>query len=212
MKLVVFDIDGTLVDTAAESDAAFLEALRDVIADPVSPDWADYEDATDSGIADAALRSHLGRTPEAAEVQALKCRYLQRLKQRLIVGRQIEGAASFLGKMQGSKDWAVAVATGNWRTAAVYKLEVSGLAHEGIPMATADDAVRRSDILRKAINLAGSVNRVVYVGDRDWDIRAADDVGVGFVAIGNLVRLAKARFSDFCDPAGLKAALEAAAR
>ena len=92
-----------------------------------------------------------------------------------------------------------------------------------LPMACAEDAESREDIVRlawhKAEAQAGiAFQRVVSVGDAPWDVRTARSLGLPFVGIatGGLAdRLraegAKTIVPDFSDAAAVLAALSSAA-
>ena len=85
--------------------------------------------------------------------------------------------------------WHVTIATGGWNGSARFKLASAGLSVDGIPWASADDAIDRVDILRKAIQRAGlhygqdAFEKVVYIGDGVWDVRAAKSLGIGFLGL-----------------------------
>ena len=69
------------------------------------------------------------------------------------------------------------------------KLAAAGVPFEGVPAAHADDAHPREDIIRTAATRAlgtsdSNFERAVYVGDGVWDVRAAAELGIGFVGIG----------------------------
>ena len=57
------------------------------------------------------------------------------------------------------------------------------------PWASADDALDRVDILRTAIQRAkehygqDAFEKTVYIGDGVWDVRAAKELGIGFVGL-----------------------------
>jgi phosphoglycolate phosphatase-like HAD superfamily hydrolase len=82
---------------------------------------------------------------------------------------------------------AVAIATGNWRISAGFKLAAARIRWPGVPLACADDHEVRAGIIRRAIELAGGRGRfagIAYVGDRPWDVHAARSLRIGFVGIG----------------------------
>jgi phosphoglycolate phosphatase-like HAD superfamily hydrolase len=69
-----------------------------------------------------------------------------------------------------------------------YKLASAGLVVDSFPWATADDALDRANILRAAIERARqkyeeAFEKVVYVGDGVWDVRAAKALGIGFLGL-----------------------------
>ena len=55
MHLVVFDIDGTLVDSYEFDTALYADAIRRVLDTDIDTDWTRYTNATDSGILDQII-------------------------------------------------------------------------------------------------------------------------------------------------------------
>ena len=65
MKLVVFDLDGTLARTSAVDETCFVQAFAEALdIHRLSTNWLDYDHATDSAVARQAIVKHLGREPE----------------------------------------------------------------------------------------------------------------------------------------------------
>lgn len=50
MHLVLFDIDGTLVESCDFDTTCFQAAIKDVLGVSIDPDWSRYRHVTDSGI------------------------------------------------------------------------------------------------------------------------------------------------------------------
>ena len=61
----------------------------------------------------------------------------------------------------------------------------AGLGAFGFPLATADDAHDRADIMRIALGRLGAdFNSITYYGDGPWDQDASRRLGWNFVAVG----------------------------
>jgi phosphoglycolate phosphatase-like HAD superfamily hydrolase len=230
MNLTIFDIDGTLTESVAVDELCFVEAFRDVLGiGSINTNWLDYQFQTDSGLALEICRNHLGRDPGDTEISRLQSRFLQLLC-AAVEGtgqplREIPGASVFLHRLAAQPGWHVAIATGGWNVSARFKLASAGLSVDGIPWASADDAIDRVDILRMSIQRAGqhcgqdTFEDVVYVGDGVWDVRAAKALGIGFLGLAagyKAGRLMKEEAScvlpDFSDPVRVSECLEEVAR
>lgn len=198
MKLVIFDIDGTLTLGDGLGTRCFFAAFDEVFGKGIVDRRLDtYAESTDGGIAhEAALRA-LGRPPSQAELERFKAAYLG-LLEREIVRRQrpyraVPGADRVLPMLASHAGWHVAIATGNWRRAASLKLRCARLPSPGVT-ACSEDGASRSQVLAAAIaaataSLEGDVyERVVYVGDQPWDLRAARELGTAFLGIGSDAR------------------------
>jgi phosphoglycolate phosphatase-like HAD superfamily hydrolase len=230
MNLAIFDVDGTLTESNAVDEVCFVQAVQDVFGiSRINTNWLDYSFQTDSGLALEICRNRLGFDPSDAEISSLQSRFVKLLGDA-IKGtghpiREVRGAAALLQWLRAHPRWRVAIATGGWNVPARLKLESAGLAVEALPWASADDAMDRMDIIRIANERAreaycqDSFEKIVYVGDGVWDIRAAKALRIGFlgVAVGNAaMRLVQEGVScalpDFSDLVRVGDCLEEVAR
>jgi phosphoglycolate phosphatase-like HAD superfamily hydrolase len=229
-NLAIFDIDGTLTQSVAVDEVCFVQTFRDVLGiERINTNWLEYTFFTNSGLALEICRNHLGRDPGGAEISRLRSRFAELLCDA-VEGRgqpieEVPGAAALLHRLGTHPRWHVAIATGGWSVSARFKLASAGLPVDAFPWASADDALDRVDILRTAIRRAeqdygqDAFEKVVYIGDGVWDVRATKALGIGFLglATGNqAVRLmeegASCVLPDFSDPVRVVESLEAVAR
>ncbi len=202
MNLVIFDIDGTLTQTNRVDNECYEETFAQMFGHRViSDDWHNLEHMTDAGILDGLLRNLRGSGPAPAETDVFKKAFFARLG-RARTGEPkafgpVPGAGELLDLLRTAPDWSVALATGGWRCSALLKLEAAALPFQGLPLATSDDAVSRTDIVGKAVKRAQRMNpgnyfeKIVSVGDGAWDVRAAREMGLSFVGIGPEEKLRK---------------------
>jgi phosphoglycolate phosphatase-like HAD superfamily hydrolase len=195
MRLVLFDIDGTLTRTNETDDRCFLIALSEALgAARIDPDWDRYPDVTDSGIAWTAFETHRRTLPSAEDLRFLRARFVALLRQEFARDPDlciaVPGAAAAVDGLAERRGYAVGLATGGWRESAELKLRHAGLWRAGLPFASASDARVRDEIMLLAAQRAGAsggvpgFESVVYVGDGAWDVRAARRLGWGFIGIG----------------------------
>src|SRR5262245_36842587 len=86
MRLILFDIDGTLTQTTKVDDRCFIRAVCDALGlATIDRDWANYPDVTDSGIVWTLHEAHRGAPPSVEEMTAVRQRFLDLLQQE--VGR-----------------------------------------------------------------------------------------------------------------------------
>ncbi len=191
MPLAVFDLDGTLADTLAVDHRCFIEAFDlELGIRFADDDWSRYRYTTDSGITPEVIERAFGRPPEPGEVARHKRRFIALLEEAGEAEpegfREVAGAADLLAELRRSPGWRVVVATGSWRDSARLKLRLAGLDGFDLPLASADDAVAREEIVAHGVSLAdgGAVDGAVVVGDKLWDRAAAEHLGFGFVGVG----------------------------
>jgi len=190
VTLIVFDVDGTLIDSMAIDTECYIGAFNDHLPGTcASADWENYRHVTDSGVAIELYRRQFGREPTTQELRSFQDLYLDRLKTRLAPPEnsltEISGAAQLLADLRRDSRFAVAIATGAWKTPIHLRLAAAGIDVGDFPFAPADDAVERRTIFSLAAERTGGVfRRIVLVGDGIWDVATAKALGWCFIGIG----------------------------
>jgi phosphoglycolate phosphatase len=197
MRILLFDIDGTLLLTGGVGTRSFAKAFQDNYGQP--PDMSCYSPwgATDFQIGRSLLEFHFPeKVIEHAEVQALLDRYLDCFGNALGGDenfRLLPAALACIERFAEQPDTLVGVATGNLSRAAWWKLEKAGLHHWIRFGGFAEDGIARADILRAAQQRAMAIaaqenaggNHTYWViGDTPKDILAAREIGVRVAAVG----------------------------
>lgn len=223
-QLVIFDIDGTLVDSTEADALCSLEAFRACFgdADEGLSRSTRFEEATHIGVLSELCLRRFGRTPSALEIAKLEQAFVERLETHLRSTplSPVPGAAALVRHLAARREWQVALVSGGFRASARLKLERAGIPHADLPGAFCNDALKRTDILREAIARAREVanfedfDRVVYVGDGVWDLRAAQALGLEFVGVAQSLNArhlrdagARSVLGDFLDLAQVFSAL-----
>jgi phosphoglycolate phosphatase-like HAD superfamily hydrolase len=217
MKLVMFDIDGTLTLTNEVDNHCYLCALGEALGSTdIDTDWAKYRDVTDSGIASALLEARHGTPPSSEQLNAVRERFVGLLEQAFAhdpaACREVPGAAAILAELAERAGFAVGLATGGWLESARLKLHRAGLGEREFPLASASDACSREAIMALAAERVAArwgvpgFQSIVYVGDAVWDVKAARRLGWHFVGIGSGERAGRLRcegaqcvIADYCD-------------
>ena len=188
MNAVIFDIDGTLLHSAAIDDALYRKAVQAVLGDvQLRPTLHDYPFVTDTGILQQILEDNAVAREERL-LEEIRAIFVALLRDHVTAHgpfAEIPGARDFLHSLRASSSHAVAVATGGWRQSAEFKLSSAGFDVKDIPLATADDHHERTSIMEIALeSLGGFFKSVTYYGDGPWDRQACEQLGWEFVAVG----------------------------
>ena len=196
MKLAVFDLDGTLLQTGDVDRRCYVQSIVEVFGiTGASTDCRDYTHVTDSGITREVVERHQGRSPTEEELDRVVDRFLELLKEECASSRKafepFPGARDLARRLPAETEWQIAIATGGWRASAEFKLKCAEFPCSGIPMATANDAISREEIVQRAIDRAAekhgedAFDRVVCIGDGVWDVQTAANLRLPFVGIGS---------------------------
>ena len=189
MRLVIFDIDGTLCATADSDAVCYANAFQRVFGNPLpSLDWHKYQHVTDRGILWEALEWIRGEKPTLEEQELFEDTFMEEMETAYLKApdefKEIPGALAMFHELRNSDDVTLSLATGCLRRSALFKLDKIGLDARNIPGGFACDAVSRIDIVKKSVEEAGThIPDRVYVGDGVWDVRTCAALGIRFVGI-----------------------------
>lgn len=218
MHLVMFDLDGTLMQSNALDVQCFTEAIHHVTGiASIDGDWSRYRHVTDEGIISEIVIQAFGRPAAKKIVRDIRARILQILQQEINANGwkflPIPGAIELIQQLAGIENCGVAIATGSWKESAYMKMAAAGFHAENLPLASSDDSHRRHEIMAAALQRAEAFYKVrafetvTYVGDGMWDLHASRQLGYHFIGIGfnnNRARMlaegASQVLADFSDP------------
>ena len=189
MHAVIFDIDGTMIDSSAEDDRIYRESVLQVLGDVrLRKGLADYDPVTDSGIL-LQIFADNGLPVEKPIIDSVKKTFFDRLQAHIdAVGpfKPLPGARSVIQRIAASDRHRLAFATGGWRRSAMMKLSSAGFDIGAAPLATSDDAIGRADIMRIALSaIDADCVSVTYYGDGPWDERACRELNWSFEPVGS---------------------------
>jgi phosphoglycolate phosphatase-like HAD superfamily hydrolase len=194
VKLVIFDLDGTLTRTNQVDDLCFPRAFAESLGvSGLNTDWSAYPHATDTVIFEASFAQRFRRLPDSDESRSFRRHFVALLSElhasQPALFAEISGASIFLDRLQRDPRWSIAIATGCWKQSAEFKMEAAGLPTAGLPMAFVEDGISREEIVQAAMDRAAShykrqfFERVVSVGDGLWDVKTAQKLGLPFVGV-----------------------------
>jgi phosphoglycolate phosphatase len=184
--LVLWDIDGTLVDSAGHGRFAFEEAFDAVIGGV--PDWVEYAGRTDHQIALSMLNDSTEHLP--AVLEQLVAKLAVRKSAIAAEGRVYPGVPETLAALHDADGVINSLLTGNLEANAAVKVGAFGLERWLDFEAGAygsDPHERRSDLVAIARERAaaryGQTTGAVLVGDTPLDVLAAREAGARAVAV-----------------------------
>lgn len=187
--LVIFDIDGTLLQTAGIHHDLITAILAKDGLDVLFQPWCSYLHYTDRGVLDELIRHTLGRPIQAGDLE----RYDEAFKSALVAHiagspiAEIAGAKRLIDDLSSMAGVRMCFATGSMRKMAVVKLGLLGIDGNAVALATGSDYLSREEIVQAAIDQAcGDLHDafdVVILGDGAWDERTAANLAIPFVAV-----------------------------
>ena len=195
MKLVLFDIDGTILWSDGAGRRAMTAALTRVFGG-AGPTEYHYDGKTDPQIVRDLMRA-AGHSDETidARMDAVASSYLSLLERELATGgrrtRLFHGVSELITALEARPDAIVGLLTGNFCDGAMLKLSAAGLdvARFRVGAFGSDHAHRPAlpavalERAREALGVELRGEDLVVIGDTPADIECARSVGARAVAV-----------------------------
>jgi phosphoglycolate phosphatase-like HAD superfamily hydrolase len=195
MKLVLFDIDGTLLRGDGAARRAFEGALTEVFGSPGDP-RVRYDGKTDRQIARELMRADGHDDAEIdRRLDATVAAYLERLRREVGTGERhferLPGVAELLDALEPTEGVVLGLLTGNVAGGAAVKLAAAGIDRARFRVnAFGCDAEHRPDLpavarrrAREVLGLDLAGGDLVVVGDTPADIHCARPLGARAVGV-----------------------------
>lgn len=186
MQLVIFDCDGTLVDSQHMIIAAMEGAFR-------SAGLATPPPSLIRGVIGLSLEGAVARLLEpgnrvraAAIAEDYKAAFRELRQRREIAEPLFPGVSEAILSLASREDIALAIATGKSRRGVDAVLEREDLRHHFLSIQTADDHPSKPDpsmILQAMLETAVEPHATLMVGDTTFDIEMAVNAGVTGIGV-----------------------------
>lgn len=179
IKTVLFDLDGTLIDTAPDMVAA-LDTLCREENQPVLP-FEQVRPVVSNGSA-ALVKLAFGEVQDEVRLQQLKQRYLQIYEQNICIDstpfKGIEKVLDYIE--QAGLNWGVVTNKPGWLTMPLMKsLQLTQRASTIVSGDTTENSKPHPDPMHHACEEANSESEeCMYVGDARRDIEAGKNAGM----------------------------------
>ena len=198
MRLILFDIDGTLMLTGGAGMRAFYRALEQVFGIPVDREVIRPDGKTDPLIAKEFLR-HFGQESRWDERsrEALFQRYVGFLEEEIRTAaenqriRLLPGVKELLDTLTCQPDFALGLVTGNLERGAQIKLTGAQLTHYFHFGGYGSDSEDRTTLIRLGIQRGAQwiapapVEDAIVIGDTPLDIIHGQAAGARVIAVAS---------------------------
>ncbi len=192
-KLVLFDIDGTLLTVNKINRRVLVDALREVYGTPGSAETHNFCGKMDSVIIYEVLQSAgLGEDEISEKFERVKSCYIDLFRQcaRASDVRLMVGIPELLEELSVRGEVMVGLLTGNFEESGRHKLLLPEINHYFPFGAFADDAPSRNELpavaVEKARQLTGKTfvdHDIIIIGDTEHDIACARVLNAKSIAV-----------------------------
>lgn len=195
-RLILFDIDGTILLTAGAGRRAITAALAELVGDHAAFERIRFDGKTDPQIVTELLNAAGDAGPDdGSRIQAVCDRYVSLLERELAATtgtRLMPGFPEILDRLEGHDGVVLGLLTGNLERGAALKLRAAGLDPARFRVgAFGSDAAHRPDLPSIAARRAKPFffgrepagAEVVIIGDTPEDVACGAGIGARAVAV-----------------------------
>jgi phosphoglycolate phosphatase-like HAD superfamily hydrolase len=194
MKLILFDIDGTLVNSGGAGYRAFSKALETTLGLEGGLNGVRLDGKTDLQIVREVFdRRGLEFKISEDLAEGLFDQYIEFLRNELsaegVDYRVLPGVSELLSRLREDSSFLLGIASGNIEQGAWLKLEKGGLNEFFDLGGYGSDSESRTELIKVAIERArrkagnSVLSSVVVIGDTPRDIRHGQEAGAQVVAV-----------------------------
>lgn len=188
VKLLLFDIDGTLMEESPTHTASFNYVCQSVYGVQTDIDSFPRHGMTDTGILYGLLKKE---NVEDEQIRNGLKKAFSAMVEYVSANlkpedyKLLDNVTSVLGKLHNS-EYSLGILTGNLQAIASIRLEKSGISPYFVAGGYGDDSRVRSELVNYAIQRFGkTIERedIYLIGDTPLDIRAARDASVNAIGV-----------------------------
>lgn len=188
-KLLIFDIDGTLVDSTETYHKVVIAAMKEMGLSKIDTNFNRLKHHTDSYALFFNYKNNFAHPFSVGLLDTfenLLVKHLHRYPKILA----INGAKESIEDLKRS-EYAIVFATGSLPKAALLKMKAAGIWIDNEVLATSKTSFTREGFVLEAIKKASSYykvadfERIFAIGDGVWDLKTAQNLELGFIGIGN---------------------------
>ena len=178
-RLILFDIDRTLLDTRGGNKRAMLRAGVSVYGDRFSLEGVDRSGRLDAHILEDAA-SRMGETVRPEHLDGFRRQYASELTHELEGQQEMPGAVAWVRRLEQIDQVRLGLVTGNFESAAAVKIPAIGLDFNAFTAnGFGDRGERRADLVVRARSACPEVilHHTLIIGDTPRDIACARENG-----------------------------------
>lgn len=193
-KLIIFDIDGTLIDSVSGYHEVIINAMMDLGIEVIDTDFNALKHHTDSYALKYNYENFFTNELPTVVLNDFEKRIVFHLKKQAKT-IAIKGVDKVLAQLKQS-EYAFAFATGSLPESAILKMNSAGLEMDEKVLSTSKTSFTREGFVSEAVEKAKAYyevtnfEQIISVGDGIWDLKTAQNLNLDFIGIGTKNKVA----------------------
>lgn len=193
MKLIIFDIDGTLCHSKYVDDKCYINAFQKTLNINIeNTDWDSYKHVTDYYTTYDIILQNLKTAPTNEMMELVINQYAEELRHKVydIENKYcpVPGAKELIEHLQLNPDkYVTGIATGGFEKTAKFKLGLLGLNFPEENIFCSGIYRTKHEMISAFIQMENDnghqIEKVYYVGDREYDYRVSEELKIDFIGI-----------------------------
>ncbi len=193
MKLIIFDIDGTLCHSRFIDDKCYIQAFKKALGlDIKNTDWNTYKHVTDYYVTCQILLNETGTEPKNNIIESIIDFYAEELK--LQINKEDTSFTAIPGILDlfdfftnNKKEYHIGIATGGFHKTAMHKLDKIGIDLPIDNIYSSNNFETKHEMIIDFMNKKNGPNlkfdKVIYIGDREYDYNVSKELNIDFIGI-----------------------------
>ncbi len=193
MKLIIFDIDGTLCHSRFIDDKCYIQAFKNALCiDIKNTDWNTYKHVTDYYVTFQILLNETGNKPENNLIESIIDFYAEELK--LQINKEDTSFMAIPGVLDlfdyffdNKNEYHIGIATGGFHKTSMHKLDKIGIHLPIDNIYSSNNFETKQEMIFDFMNKKSRANiefdKVIYVGDREYDYKVTKELNIDFIGI-----------------------------
>jgi len=193
LKLIIFDIDGTLCHSRFIDDKCYIQAFKKGLGINIeNTNWNSYKHVTDYHITKKILETETGKAPDNEVVELIIDLYADELKIQLEKDDtsfvEIPGAVNLIDYLKRNiTQYHIGIATGGFLKTALHKLDKIGIQMPDDFIYSSNNSESKQEMIIGLMNrekeLKFEFEKIIYVGDREYDYTVSKELNIDFIGV-----------------------------
>ncbi|MBZ0201746.1 MAG: HAD family hydrolase [Ignavibacteria bacterium] len=193
MKLIIFDVDGTLCHSKYIDDKCYINAFKKALNINIeNTNWDTYKHVTDYYTTYDIISKSLNIKPTKDIIDKVIDTYAEELRYKVYQVENkytaVPGSKELIKHLQEQSElYVTGIATGGFEKTAIFKLELLGLDFPKENIFCSGKYVTKHEMIKAFIQKENDngriLERVLYVGDREYDYIVTKELNIDFIGI-----------------------------